>query len=205
MTLDDIRKELERDTRIDDSALDTESLRIPQLHNKYMNFLLEERLMFAKYENEVAVVTRDKWEYYTGKMSEEQLAARGWEPFNLKILRNYVRGHVSESDIDCLPRNTTYSSGHSTRRHINHYICIAICSGRHAPGPNCPLTEGDGAMATRGGVSIFMPEEHTKVCASIIRWNNKTSVHICVPTWFVTEKLAHTINLNVMSGVLATL
>lgn len=88
MTLDDIRKELERDTSIDDAALDTESLRIPQLHGKYLNFLMEERLSLARYENDVAIITRDKWEYYTGKMSEEQLAARGWEPFNLKILRN---------------------------------------------------------------------------------------------------------------------
>lgn len=88
MTLDDIRKELERDTSIDDAALDTESLRIPQLHGKYLNFLMEERLSLTRYENDVAIITRDKWEYYTGKMSEEQLAARGWEPFNLKILRN---------------------------------------------------------------------------------------------------------------------
>ena len=100
MTLDDIRKELERDTRIDDSALDTESLRIPQLHNKYMNFLLEERLMSAKYENDVAVILRDKWEYYTGKMSEEQLVARGWEPFNLKILRNDLDMYLNaDADI----------------------------------------------------------------------------------------------------------
>ena len=88
MTLDDIRKELEQDTRIDDAALDAESLRIPQLHNKYLNFLMEERLCLARYENDVAVTLRDKWEYYTGKMSEEELQKRGWEPFALKILRN---------------------------------------------------------------------------------------------------------------------
>ena len=73
MTLDDIRKELERDTRIDDAALDAESLRIPQLHNKYLNFLMEERLCLARYENDAAVTLRDKWEHYTGKMSEEEL------------------------------------------------------------------------------------------------------------------------------------
>ena len=100
MTLDDIRKELERDTRIDDSALDAESLRIPQLHGKYLNFLMEERLSLARYENDVATITRDKWEYYTGKMSEEQLTARGWEPFNLKILRNDLDMYLNaDADI----------------------------------------------------------------------------------------------------------
>lgn len=100
MTLDDIRKELERDTRIDDAALDAESLRIPQLHGKYLNFLMEERLSLARYENDVATITRDKWEYYTGKMSEEQLTARGWEPFNLKILRNDLDMYLNaDADI----------------------------------------------------------------------------------------------------------
>ena len=100
MTLDDIRKELEKDTRIDDSALDAESLRIPQLHNKYLNFLMEERLCLARYENDVAVILRDKWEYYTGKMSEDQMRSRGWEPFALKILRNDLDIYLnSDADI----------------------------------------------------------------------------------------------------------
>ena len=56
--------------------------------------------MLAKYENEMAIATRDKWEYYTGKMSEEQLTARGWEPFNLKILRNDLDMYLNaDTDI----------------------------------------------------------------------------------------------------------
>ncbi len=34
------------------------------------------------------MLLKAKWEYYTGKMSHEELSARGWQPFPLKILRN---------------------------------------------------------------------------------------------------------------------
>ena len=100
MTLDDLRAELLKDMGLDETALDSESLRIPQLHGKYLNFLFDERLLLSKYEGDLARTTRVKWEYYTGKMSEEQLAARGWEPFNLKILRNDLDMYLNaDTDI----------------------------------------------------------------------------------------------------------
>jgi len=88
MTLDELKSEIEKDTCISDLALDTESLKIPQLHGKYLNFLFTERMMCKKYQSEFHTLQRDKWEYYTGKTSQEQLDARGWQPFQLKILRS---------------------------------------------------------------------------------------------------------------------
>jgi hypothetical protein len=88
MTLDEIRKEIERDVRLDESALDLESMKIPQLHSKYLNFLTDERLSLRKTEGDFSMLLKAKWEYYTGKMSHEELSARGWQPFPLKILRN---------------------------------------------------------------------------------------------------------------------
>jgi hypothetical protein len=109
MTLDDIRKEIERDVRLDDSALDLESLKIPQLHSKYLNFLTDERLALRKAEGDLSVLLRAKWEYYTGKMSQEELTARGWEPFSLKILRNdldlYLEG---DEDLNKSRQKTAY-------------------------------------------------------------------------------------------------
>ena len=90
MTLDDIRKELEKDTLVDQTALDTESLKIPQLHSKYLNFLTDERLVLSQYESELSIFERIWWEYYTGKMSREELLVRKLEPFTLKILRQDI-------------------------------------------------------------------------------------------------------------------
>ena len=100
MTLDDIRKEIERDVRLDETALDIESLKIPQLHSKYLNFLMDERLSLAKITSDYDTTLRIKWEYYTGKMSQEQLTAHGWEPFALRVLRNDLDLYLnSDADI----------------------------------------------------------------------------------------------------------
>ena len=40
---------------------------------------------------------RLKWEYYTGKLSEDQLKELGWEQFDLKILRQDIDLYL-ESD-----------------------------------------------------------------------------------------------------------
>jgi hypothetical protein len=86
---------------LDDAALDIESLKIPQLHSKYLNFLMDERLALRKLETDYRVLLRAKWEYYTGKMSQEELTARGWEPFALKILRNDLDLYL-DSDADLI-------------------------------------------------------------------------------------------------------
>jgi Recombination, repair and ssDNA binding protein UvsY len=98
MTLDDIRKHILKDMCLDDAALDLESLKIPQLHGKYLNFLTDERLSLKKAESEYHSMLRIKWEYYTGKMSQEQLDARGWEPFALKILRNDIDLYINSDE-----------------------------------------------------------------------------------------------------------
>lgn len=100
MTLDDIRNELLKDMGLDETALDTESLRIPQLHSKYLNFLFDERLLMSKYEGDLAKTVKVKWEYYTGKMSDEELRERGLEPFQLKVLRQDIDIYLdSDEDI----------------------------------------------------------------------------------------------------------
>lgn len=99
MTLDEIRKQIERDTKIDPLELDLESLKIPQLHGKYLNFLLDERLALSQIQADSAMVLRTKWEYYTGKMSREEMEAKEWEPFTLKILRQDLDLYIN-SDAD---------------------------------------------------------------------------------------------------------
>lgn len=109
MTLDEIRKEIQRDMVLDETALDTESLKIPQLHGKYLNFLMDERLAMRKAEHDYNVMMRIKWEYYTGKMSQEELTQRGWEPFSLKILRNDLDLYMNaDEDLSKLSQRFLY-------------------------------------------------------------------------------------------------
>ena len=99
MRFDDIRKMVEKDMVIDDSELDLESLKIPQLHNKYLNLFHDERILLRKLEVNRRELIRDKWEYYSGKMSEEELNERGWQPFQLKVLKQDLDMYI-QSDPD---------------------------------------------------------------------------------------------------------
>ena len=90
MELSELRKHVEQDSRIDDTELDTESLRLPALHSKYLNFYHDAKLRLEKATNEYNRLYRLKWEYYSGKMDEQTLRERGWEPFDHKILRNDI-------------------------------------------------------------------------------------------------------------------
>lgn len=100
MRFDDIRSMVSKDMVIDDSELDIESLKIPQLHNKYLNLFHDERILLRKLEADKRELIRDKWEFYSGKMSQEQLDERGWEPFQLKILKQDLDMYIhSDSDV----------------------------------------------------------------------------------------------------------
>ena len=100
MRFDDIRSMVSTDMVLDDSELDIESLKIPQLHNKYLNLFHDERILLRKLEADKRELIRDKWEFYSGKMSQEQLDERGWEPFQLKILKQDLDMYIhSDSDV----------------------------------------------------------------------------------------------------------
>ena len=101
MTLDELKKMVSEDMIIDDTELDLESLKTPQLHNKYLNLYTDEKLKLSKVQSEVKALIRVKWEYYTGKLDEDQLKELGWEPFQYKILKNDIDKYL-ESDSDLI-------------------------------------------------------------------------------------------------------
>jgi hypothetical protein len=103
MLFDDIKKMAEADLKFNETDLDTESLRIPQLHGKYLNLLYDEKLVLRKWKNELSSLIKLKWEYYTGKMSEEQLKELNWQPFELRILKQDIELYM-ESDADLIQK-----------------------------------------------------------------------------------------------------
>lgn len=101
MNLSDIKKMVFDDVQIDNTSLDRESSIIPQQHNKYLSILSDEKLILARYEADLNILKKRKWLYYSGKLSEQELAEYGWEPFELSILRNDVDRFL-ESDTDII-------------------------------------------------------------------------------------------------------
>ena len=78
---------VEKDLKIDGTELGDESIRIPMLHGKFLNFFHDESLVLRKLEADQRTLRKQKWEWYSGKMDEDQLKSLGWEPFATRILR----------------------------------------------------------------------------------------------------------------------
>lgn len=99
--IETIKTMLGTDLKINGAELDTESLRIPQIHSKYLNIFHDEKLIFQSLRMKKRLLIKDKWEYYTGKMDMDTLKLKGWEPFNLKILKQDV-GMYIDSDAEII-------------------------------------------------------------------------------------------------------
>ncbi len=67
MTLEELQQSVDKDFKLDDTELDTESTKIPLLHNKYLQHYNKFSLLLKKAEQDHKGLVREKWEYYTGK------------------------------------------------------------------------------------------------------------------------------------------
>ena len=109
MNFDKIKQMVLQDCEIDETQLDAESLRLPQLHNKYLNIYLDMKLILERKQNEFNKLRRLKWEYYTGKMDAEVLEHMGWEPFDLKILKQDIAIYMDgDDDLIALQEQVRY-------------------------------------------------------------------------------------------------
>ncbi len=101
---------VEEDMVIDDTELDIESIRTPQIHNKYLNLFHDEKLILVKMEEEYKKLYRVKWEYFTGKIDEYTLKEYGWEPFQLNILKSDIDKYLdSDTDLSLLRMKVSFS------------------------------------------------------------------------------------------------
>ena len=94
MDLEKLQEMADKDLAIDETELDLESLKTPQLHNKYMKHYTKFKLMLTKAETDYKQLKRHKWEYYTGKADAIVYQQK---PFDLKILKQDVDKYI-ESD-----------------------------------------------------------------------------------------------------------
>jgi hypothetical protein len=90
MNINDLKRMVEEDLDIDSTELGSEAIKSPQLHNKYLCFLMEEKNNLHAMEAFIKIMEKDKWLYYAGKMSHEELKKRGWEPFDLAIIKQDI-------------------------------------------------------------------------------------------------------------------
>lgn len=97
-------EEWRRDSQIDSTELDVESLRIPELHSKYMKIYFEERRKLKAYEFQSKDLYLKKYEYYNGKLSQEELDELGWQPFVKRLMKGEIDMYL-DSDKDVITNN----------------------------------------------------------------------------------------------------
>ena len=101
MKLEEIQELWNRDREIDISELATESIRIPQIHDKYLKIYVDEKIKLRKLQLNLAKISKMKSDYYSGRMSQEELDRLEWQPFLVKVLKGEGNSYV-ESDDDII-------------------------------------------------------------------------------------------------------
>ena len=98
MKFEEIQKLWTRDCPIDETELSKESVKIPQLHNKYLILYSNEKLKFKELKYLFTGLIKRKRDYYSGRMTAEELEAADWEPFQYKLLKVDVQEYIDADD-----------------------------------------------------------------------------------------------------------
>lgn len=77
--LQEILEMWKKDSVIDEMNLDEASRDSAKLHGKYLELLSVNRMKLKKAELDFKVLLKDKWLHYNGKMSKEEIDAKGWD------------------------------------------------------------------------------------------------------------------------------
>jgi len=98
--LDDVLKMWTDDSNIDRTEPGKALIDIPKLHSKYLNILSQHRLLVKDAEFKYNRRKKLKWEYYTGKLDDDDLKKYGWEPFPFTLKSDITTYLDADEDIN---------------------------------------------------------------------------------------------------------
>ena len=106
--LEQILKYWETDSVMDHTEPSKELLRIPILHSKYLQILTKHKIATKKAHFDYLRMRKIKWEYFTGKMSKEELDEYGWEPFQFTLKSDITTYLEADNDLIKLLEKKVY-------------------------------------------------------------------------------------------------
>jgi hypothetical protein len=106
--LEQILKYWDTDSNMDQTEPSKELLKIPVLHSKYLNILTKHKIASKKAHFDYLRMRKVKWEYFTGKMSKEELDEYGWEPFQFALKSDINTYLEADSDLIKLLEKKVY-------------------------------------------------------------------------------------------------
>jgi hypothetical protein len=98
--LDDVLKMWTDDSNIDRTEPGKALIDIPKLHSKYLNILSQHRLLVKDAEFKYNRMKKLKWEYYTGKLDDDDLKKYGWDPFPFTLKSDITTYLDADEDIN---------------------------------------------------------------------------------------------------------
>jgi hypothetical protein len=112
--LESIHKMWEADSRIKENELDIASLDVCKMHAKYLELFNTARLALKKRELELSELKQDKWRYFAGKMTKEEIDEKQWDydPFkgSTKPMKSELSNYIdSDKDIQKTQLKIEYS------------------------------------------------------------------------------------------------
>ena len=99
MNLDELRTEWEKDCQLNEDNLSGEAIKIPMLHSKYLNELIQYKLKHSKLIMDIAGLRAVKGRYFRGELTTDELKERGWEQWQYRTLKADIEGLI-EADAD---------------------------------------------------------------------------------------------------------
>jgi hypothetical protein len=100
--LEELLEMWRKDAQIDRTQPNVELINIPQLHSKYLTIMSKHRLQSKEAEFKFNKYKKIKWEYYTGKMDDDELKKYGWEPFPFVLKSDITTYFDSDEDLNKL-------------------------------------------------------------------------------------------------------
>lgn len=112
--IETINKMWEEDSRIKDSELDIASIDTCRMHAKYLELFNTARLTLKKRELELSELKQEKWRYFAGKMTKDEMDELGWDydPFKgaTKPMKSELSHYIdSDKDIQKIQLKIEYS------------------------------------------------------------------------------------------------
>ena len=103
----ELMKESETDIKINFLRLEEELPHNQNLIGKWMTYQQVYQTKYQFLELDHKIVMAEKTKYYTGKLSEDEILAKGWEIEGTKILKSDL--HVwTDSDLDIVKSKKIY-------------------------------------------------------------------------------------------------
>ena len=95
MTLDELKLQVQKDLKVDDEHLDTESLKNQEIKATYLDHKSRYELLLFKAKGDYKRLYREKWEYYGGKADAKIYATK---TFDLKVLKTDLAVYITSDE-----------------------------------------------------------------------------------------------------------